>query len=51
MDCTTLKISENAFQQLLGQDAATDVALVLELGRILSLRLRNMNRLAQTLAR
>ncbi len=51
MDCTTLKISENAFQQLLGQDAATAVALVLELGRILSLRLRNMNRLAQTLAR
>ena len=48
-DCSVLKISEGAFKQLLEQDPETAVAFMMEMSRILSLRLRNMNQLVQTL--
>ena len=48
-DCSVLKISEGAFKQLLEQDPETAVAFMMEMSRILSLRLRKMNQLVQTL--
>ena len=44
-----LKISELSFQRLLVHDSSLAMALVLDLGRILSLRLRHMNQLVQDL--
>ena len=48
-ECAVLKISQDSFQRL----AATDprLTLALELGKILSLRVRHLNDLIQTLAR
>ena len=48
-DGVFLKISEYSFQRLLVHDSSLAMALVLDLGRILSLRLRRMNQLVQDL--
>ena len=50
-DCTVLRISEDSFRSLLAKDARVALAFVQELSRILSLRLRQMNRLVQTMSR
>ena len=49
LDCTVLKISEAAFQQLRVQDSGMALAFVLELSRVVSLRLRRTNSLVQAL--
>ena len=48
-DGVFLKIGEGSFQRLLVHDSSLAMALVLDLGRILSLRLRHMNQLVQDL--
>ena len=48
-DGVFLKISEYSFQRLLVHDSSLAMALVLDLARILSLRLRHMNQLVQDL--
>ena len=50
-DCTVLKISESAFEDLLARDSRVAVVLLRELARILSLRVRHMNQLVQTLSK
>jgi len=46
-----LKIGDSAFQRLLVHDTNLAMALVLDLGRILSIRLRRMNQLVQELVK
>ncbi len=48
-DCVFLRFSEHSFQRLLVHDSSLAMALVLDLGKILSLRLRHMNQLVQDL--
>ena len=48
-DGVFLKISEQSFQRLLVHDSSLAMDLVLDIGRILSLRLRHMNQLVQDL--
>ena len=50
-DCTVLKISEPSFQSLVSQDMGVAMAFVQDLTKILSLRVRYMNQLVQTLAK
>ena len=50
-DCTVLRISEESFKNLSSQDMGLALALVLELGRVLSLRVRHMNQLVSALSR
>ena len=49
--CTVLKISESSFQSLRDNNTGMALALAMELGKILSLRVRRMNQLIQALAR
>ena len=48
-DCALLKISEDSFQKLLTQDPRMALDFVMGMGKVLSLRLRSMNQLVQTL--
>ena len=50
-DCTVLKVSEDSFRSLLDRDARVALAFVQELSKVLSLRLRQMNRLVQTMSK
>ena len=50
-DCTVLKISEHSFNELISRDAGLALAFVQELSRVLSLRIRHMNELVQTLSK
>ena len=50
-DCTVLKISEDSFQQLVAQDTRMALAFVMELSKVMSRRLRRMNRLMQALVK
>ena len=50
-DCNVLKIGDYAFQHLRVHDTSLALSLVLDLGKILSHRLRHMNDLVQTLVK
>ena len=50
-DCAVLKISQDSFQRLAAAESRLALTLALELGKILSLRVRHLNDLVQTLAR
>ncbi len=50
-DTSVLKISNYSFQHLLVHDTGLALALVQDLAKILSLRLRHMNQLVQTLVK
>ena len=50
-DCTVLKISESSFHKLLTSDPGISMAFLLELGKILSIRLRLMNQLVKALVK
>ena len=50
-DTSVLKISEYSFEHLLVHDTGLALALVQDLANILSLRLRHMNQLVQTLVK
>ena len=48
-ECAVLKISQDSFQRLAATDPRLALTLALELGKILSLRVRHLNDLIQTL--
>ena len=50
-DCTVLKISEASFNNLIARNPGLALAFVQELSRLLSLRIRHMNELVQTLSK
>ena len=49
--CSVLKINESSFQRLRAENPNLALAFVMELSRILSLRVRHMNGLIQTLTK
>ncbi len=49
--CSVLKITESSFQRLRAENSNLALAFVMELSRILSLRVRHVNSLIQTLSR